>query len=403
MNEPKAKILITTSTYPRWKNDTSPPFVHELCQSLKDSGFHVYVLAPHTKGAKTFEKIDEITIYRYKYFPEKHQTLAYEGGILSKLKTKKIRYFAQIPFFFLCQLWSLKRIIKNEEINIIHAQWLIPQGLVATIYKKLFNRKIKVLCTSHGSDILGLRSKLSIRIKKFILNNTDYVTCVSKHLDTEIHKICSNVNSRVVPMGVDINLFSSDKYDPNFRLNCDNADPILVCVGRLSEEKGVVYLIQAIPEVLKTYPKATLLIIGEGPLKKHLEMLTKELSISNNVKFLGSLSKQEIAKYYASSDILISPSLYEGFGLVLAEALASQCFVISSELSAISEIIIDNHTGFVVPRANSKAISQKIQYILNNKDSLQQIKITGRDHVTSLFDWKIIGQKYKDIILALNQ
>src|SRR5947209_1033664 len=112
-NCPKKKILALASTFPRWKNDTTPPFVLELEKRLSKD-FEIFVLAPHFTGAKKYEEIDNLKIYRFQYFwPAKYQKLCYEGGILPNIMKNKFLLFQGITLI-LFEFIAAMKIIKKE-------------------------------------------------------------------------------------------------------------------------------------------------------------------------------------------------------------------------------------------------------------------------------------------------
>src|SRR3989338_2119934 len=187
----KKKLLVFASTFPRWKDDTNPPFVYELSKRLTND-FDVFVLAPHYKGAKRFEIVDNMKIYRFKYFIEKYEKLAGSGGILPTLKKNKL-FYLQVPFFLTAEYFALKKLVKKIKPDIIHAHWIIPQGFITELVKKTSRKenKVEYVVTSHGSDLMGIKNLSSI--KKFVMNNSKYVTVVSSALKNEVKKIDENI------------------------------------------------------------------------------------------------------------------------------------------------------------------------------------------------------------------
>jgi len=157
-------ILVLASTYPRWEKDVEPAFVHFLCRELS-SHYRVIVLAPHYPGARRQEEMDGILVYRFRYFFPFAEYLAYNGGILANLKNNRLKMFL-LPFFVCSQLFNILRLCRKYEISLIHAHWLIPQGLLATIARRLSCRKVKILCTAHGGDLFSLRSGVLQQLKK---------------------------------------------------------------------------------------------------------------------------------------------------------------------------------------------------------------------------------------------
>jgi hypothetical protein len=146
------RVLVLTSTFPRWENDTEPAFVFELSRRLAAS-FDVTVLSPRTPGSKRQENMAGLRVIRFPYFLQRWEKLAmHGGGILNKLKSNPL-YYLMIPFFLLGQLRAVVGLLRSERFDIIHAHWLIPQGFVAALSLLITRQKIPLLCTSHGGDL----------------------------------------------------------------------------------------------------------------------------------------------------------------------------------------------------------------------------------------------------------
>lgn len=391
------KVLVTTSTFPRWPNDPGPSFVFDLCRQLVRCGLDITVLAPHAKDAKKFEVIDGVKVYRYQYLPFGLEGLSYEGGILAKLRKNKWNAW-QVPFFLLAQLCSLREIVRKEKINVIHAHWVIPQGLVAVFYKKFFNRGIKVVCTSHGSDMLALKGFGFGWIKKFVIRQADKLTAVSNALKREVEQLDAHVLVEVLPMGVDLTLFAPERYSGEVKRKYAIDGPFLLFVGRLSEEKGVEYLLSAMPEILKSVPSAKLVIVGSGVLEEYLRKMCVDLNIQERVVFVGAMAHEALPPYYATADILVGPSVREGFGLVFAEAMACGCAVVASDLPGIADIIVDGKTGFCVRPRDSQAIAGKTIEVLQDRFLREQVKSQARAYVAARFNAQRATARYREII-----
>ena len=395
----KKKILITTSTFPKWEMDTTPPFVYELSKRLTDD-LEIFILAPYSKGSKKYEIVDKMRIYRYKYWLNFKNNLA-DGAILPNLKKNKLLWL-QIPFFFLFQLLAIKKIIKKEKINTIHAHWIIPQGFVAVLYKKIINKNIKILCTSHGADIFGLQ-KFNF-LKKWILNNCTKLTVVSSAIKNEALKIGSQTNIDVVPMGVDLDIFNPKNYSEEIKNKYNISNIFLLFVGRLSEKKGIKYLIEAMPKIVEKFPKTKLLIIGNGEEKNKLENLTKKLNLNNNITFVGAIHNSELPKYYATANIFIGPSIIskdgdrEGLPVTYMEAMASGCVLIGTNLDGNYDILDHEKTGIMIKQHNSIEISKYVIELLNNKDYREKLIKNSITKIENNYNWKIISKKYKELL-----
>ena len=136
----KPKVLVFTSTFPRWKNDTDPPFVFELCKRLTDE-FEIHVLTPHYPGAKYEEIFGEITVKRFRYFLPKFEKLAGSVGILPTLRRNKF-YLLMLPFFILAGFVSLLTYTRKIKPDLIHAHWIIPQGFLVYLNSYFYQQTI---------------------------------------------------------------------------------------------------------------------------------------------------------------------------------------------------------------------------------------------------------------------
>lgn len=396
------KILVLASTFPRWVNDTTPPFVLDLARRLVEEGISVDVLAPHAQGAKREETIDGVTIYRFKYFFNKLQLLNYDGGILANLKKNKWLYLL-VPLFLISQAHNLIKLLNKGEYDLIHAHWLIPQGFISVFVLKLLrNKKIKILSTSHGGDLFAFQITPFYQLKKWVFASSDVITVVSNHMK----KICETMIAKkekihVCSMGVDLsNTFKVVN-------NIERSDSKVLFVGRLVEKKGVATLLEAISILIEKNLKIELLIVGEGPERKKLETLSRELSIQHCTKFLGAKSPKQLPEIYSSASITVMPSIVdsqndqEGLGLVAIEAMGCNCAVVASSLPAVKDIIDDGVNGVLSKPGDKIELANAIERVLMNKDFRDQIATNARSSVLERYDWKVIANKYKELIHSI--
>jgi glycosyltransferase involved in cell wall biosynthesis len=399
----KKKILVLTSTFPRWKNDTNPSFVFDLSRRLVKS-FEITVLAPHYARSKTLESMNGLKVYRFRYFISPLEKLAGSGGILPTLKQNRLNYFL-VPFFFIGETIGAIRIILKDHPDIIHAHWIIPQGLIALFMKKLFN--IPYVVTSHGGDIFALQGKLLNSIKLSILNNAKTITVVSFAIKNNVinlnHKLESKI--KVIPMGVDSKLFNPNKYSKSLKNKYNPNGPILLFVGRLAEKKGVEYLIKAMPLIIKKDLKVKLLIVGSGTLENKLKELANRLNLNKNIIFIGPLPNSELPKYYATADIFIGPSIKikngdtEGLPVTFLEASASGCVPIGTNAGGIAEIIKHGESGIILKQKNHLQIAVSVTKLLEDNKLRLNFSKNARIFVKDNFDWSIISKKYNNIYL----
>ena len=395
MSMAKPTVLVTTSTFPRWQKDNEPRFVYDLSKRLATE-FNIIILAPHATGAAIEEQWDGMQIYRYRYAPEKWQTLTYNGGISANLKQNPWK-FLLLPLFFLGQWWALRKVLHQYNVDTIHAHWLIPQGLVAAFTLLGYRKNIKLVCTSHGGDLFGLQGKISTFLKRWIINHCHAITVVSQAMLLKAKELTYNQYQaiHVIPMGTDL----THTFVPN--PNIKRVANQLLFVGRLVEKKGLTYLLQALQQLQPNFPNLELIIAGSGPLKDQLIQQTQQLGIAHQVKFVGRLTHTELVMLYQTATLAVFPFIQtqdgdmEGLGLVMVEAMGCGCPVIASDLPAVRDVINHGDNGILVEPNNSRVLAVTI------KDFFQfSIKNELIDSMTILkkFDWLNIVDLYKHII-----
>lgn len=395
----RKQLLILTSTFPRWENDEDPPFVFELCKRLT-ADYGVHVLAPHFPGSRRKSNLSGIQVRRFRYFFSPLEKLAYHGGIVPKLKKNPFLYML-LPCFIMGELLALIKLLRHQQFDLIHAHWLIPQGLVAILACSLTGSKIPLLFTSHGGDLFGLQGNITNKIKKEVILKSDALTVVSKNMIKEIKRIAGeHKRGYIIPMGVDL----KSRFVPSESRRNSNT---LLFVGRLVEKKGLYYLIHAMPAILKKHPQINLMVAGDGPERVNLIKMCENLGISAHVRFLGAVKNNRLPELYQKSDVVVFPSVIaeggdqEGFGLVLVEALGCECAAIVTDLPAMQDIIVHGKTGLVVPQKNIRKLAEKVILLLDDQKLRDSLGREGRRHVLQNFDWTIIVEKYKKLINSI--
>lgn len=396
MNNPlrHPRILVMTSTFPRWENDAEPAFVFELSRRLA-SDYDITVLAPRAPGSLREEQMAGLRVIRFPYFLQRMETLAmHGGGILNNLKTNPLASLL-VPFFLIGQLLSLMQLLRRDSFDLIHAHWIIPQGLTAVITRLITGRKVPLVCTSHGGDLFALRGRFFRLLKRIVIKQSSALTVVSRAMrDIVVAMGTASEKVHVISMGVDLkHLFTPDPA-------VERSDHELLFVGRLVEKKGVAVLLKAMPAVLAEFPETRLTIAGSGPLEAELHRLAKELQISDAVDFPGMVSQSQLPDLYRQAAIAVFPFIVaqsgdqEGFGLVQVEAMGCGCPVISGDLPAVHDIIIHGETGLLVPPNHPKALADAVSALLSNPDLRQNLAQQGRKRSLEQFDWSTVARRY---------
>lgn len=383
--EKKKRLLVTGSTFPRWKGDTEPRFVLDLSEALTEY-FDVTALVPAAPGAKTEEIMNGVKVIRYHYFPiHKWETLCYPGAIVPRIKEKKIRILL-VPFLFGSLYFHLFKLLPKYDV--VHAHWIIPQGIVQSFFKKPY------IVTGHGGDVTSLNKGVLRKLKIRCLKKARYITVVSQHLKSEVLKLYKTNDIEVVSMGCKTENFGKKYAVPDFFKQGNRK--VVLFVGRLAEKKGVTYLIEAMKQV-----DAKLIIVGDGPLRESLEEQAKEQG--DKIEFLGAKTHDELKTIYASADVFVAPSItakdgdQEGFGLVMLEAMASGLPIVASNSGGITDLICNKKNGILVEEKDVGSLANSINMLLMDEKLVEKIKTESINTVREK-DYSVLAKKYAEIL-----
>ncbi len=170
------------------------------------------------------------------------------------------------------------------------------------------------------------------------------------------------------------------------------ADSVLIgVVCRLIEQKGVRYGLDAFAKLAADYPSAHLVIAGDGDQRAALESQAKRAGIAKRVHFMGW--QKDVQPILAGLDMLLAPSLWEGFGLILIEAMARRLPVIGSAVSAIPEIVLDGETGILTPPRDVPALENALRTLLRDEALRRHMGLMGEDRVDTHFDSRVMVDK----------
>ena len=397
--KPRTRLLVLTSTFPRWKDDLEPPFVFELSRRLT-AAFDITVLAPRSPGCLQHETMDGLDVVRFPYCVRRWENLAtHGGGILSRLRANPLNYLL-VPPFLIGQVWALVRLLRGDNWDLIHAHWLIPQGVVALIARWLARRQVALICTSHGGDLFALRGRLFRTLKRAVLNASARITVVSATMRDEVVALGVKADRvAIIPMGVDLQA----RFTPEPAIARQQNE--LLFVGRLVEKKGVALLLQALPQVLQAFPDTRLTIAGGGPLDAELRLLSESLGVSNHVDFRGMVSQEELPALYRRATLFVAPFLVassgdqEGFGLVLVEAMGCGCPVICGNVPAVRDIVHNDETGVLANPQDPQDLADAIIGLLADPIRRDRYAANARRHCQKRFDWGTIAARYRTLLL----
>lgn len=397
-------ILELTTTYPIDEASAATRGVVNLTRALKDD-FQITVLLPQSCRSQypKYQRYENIEIYRFQYFFSKYQYIGGDGGILYNIKRNKVIFF-QLPLFLISQFIAAFRIVRKRHIHIIHANWMFPQGLTAYLLF-LITRKPYIV-TIRGADIYSISLSLYRWLMRKVLHSAKKIVVTSQHLASDVEKIFgfSQEKISVIPSGIDTTFFQyrEGAVEKIKRKHHIDNKSILLFAGRLVPEKGVDFLLRSLEKLVRENPRVFLLLVGSGPMKNDLELLTKRLGINNFVSFVGNISQDEMVDYYSACDIFILPSRKEGTPSTLLEAMSVGKPVVVCNFSGAGEyggahLIVKNHTnGVVIQRDDVKGFCQAVGILLNSKNLRKKIGENAKKSVKR-FDYRFFAEEYKKL------
>jgi glycosyltransferase involved in cell wall biosynthesis len=388
---PRKKILITASTLPRWDGDIEPDFILQLAAHLADR-FDVTVLAPHAPGALRHERMAGVRVVRFRYAPDSLEHLAYAGGMLHKLKVRPWRWLL-VPCFIGSQLLSAWRLQRRHRFDLLHAHWIVPQGLVAALMKSLGLFRRPVILTSHGGDLFSLSGPLLSGVKRWALARADLVNVVSRAMQAPAVSLGIPEDRLLVrSMGVDLGgrFVAETPFEQRSGL---------VFVGRLVEKKGLEVLIRAFAPLAKERPGLALTVVGHGPLEQSLKALSRELDCESSVHFTGPVRNDEVPRYLNAARIAAVPSVVaadgdqEGLGLVAVEAMGCGCAVVASDLPALRDVVEPGVDGVMVKAGDSDLLSRALAELIDDPARCRRLAEAATT-AAQKFSWPTVSADY---------
>jgi glycosyltransferase involved in cell wall biosynthesis len=278
-------------------------------------------------------------------------------------------------------------IIAREKVDLIHTH----ASLSGRIAGKLSG--CRVVMTRHWmgkkSEMGFLRRWINRIIYRLL---TDRVIAVSRAVKVSLIEI--GVPAwliKTVYNGINIPNIFENCGKLRMELNTPEGVPLLGMIARLVPEKGHEYAIKAMPEILRRFPDARLVLVGDGPSRTYLEDLCERVGVKERVIFLGF--RKDVEKIAIDFDVILMPSLSEGLPLALLESMALGKPVVASEVGGIPEVIKDGINGVLVPPGDAGALAEKVVGLLISDKLRENLGKNARQTILSQFTARIMAEK----------
>lgn len=281
-----------------------------------------------------------------------------------------------------------------------------PLALMAGTLRK--NGATRIIALTHGHEVWWAKLPIFRQLLSKIAKDVDVLTYLGEYTKNAIKKLVSDQSKLIkIAPGIDVDHFrpSEKSQDLINKLNLSD-NPVIVCVGRLVHRKGQDKLIIAMSQVVKQFPKATLLIVGEGPTKYMLQKLVQHHSLEKNVIFAGRVQLNDLPRYIQIGDIFAMPARdrffgleVEGLGIVYLEASACGLPVIVGNSGGAPDAVISEKTGLIVDGNSPDQIAQSIKSLLQQPELAKEYGSAGRDWVVTEWRWQIWSDRFNSLLL----
>lgn len=330
--------------------------------------------------------------------------------IFFRNRIKKPYYynFLQNTGFVIFYTVQAMRLMRNNKYDIIHHVFPFRFGRTFNPLFFFLNRGIKKVIGPIQMPIIIGEEKRGIGLKRLMSNlinpvfamlsqatlkRADKIIVMNTRASTELKKWGIGKDKvMVIPLGVD-----GERFHRTSLVNKPK-ELVMVAVGSLVKRKGMHMAIKILAKVVKNYPEAKLIIIGDGPEMENLKNLANSLKVIRKVDFVGHINFQNLPDFYRKANIFLSMSLAESWGQVYVEAMISGLPVIASKTVGASEIVLDGQTGFLVRQKHWQEAAEIILKLFKDRERLLIMSQEAQRVAINKYDWeKAVIPAYKQV------
>ncbi len=388
------RVLLTTSTFPTRLDDGLPRFVYDLSAALADH-CQLWALVPDTPGAARMERMGPVEVRRFRYFvPRRWQRLAYGYGMRTNMGSSRIARLQVLPYLA-SQTIATRALVRELRIDVVNSHWMVPQGL-STALARGAARGFRHVLSVHAADVYLLR-RLSFGgpLARYIVRRTDRILADGSQLRDALDDLVGQKTEALVqPMGAWRERFHGERTSG---ADLFPAGYVVFC-GRLTEKKGVTYLLRALPRVRERHPGLGLVVVGYGILESALRQETTRLGLDEAVVFVGRKSHDEIGRYLRGSRVAVVPSVVDrhgetdGMPTVVVEAMASGTRVVASAVDGIPDVVRHGVNGWLCREKDPDDLADKLLTAL--EDPPASAVLAAAQVTAEGLDWTSVARTY---------
>ncbi|MFZ2188001.1 MAG: glycosyltransferase family 4 protein [Candidatus Moraniibacteriota bacterium] len=283
----------------------------------------------------------------------------------------------------------------NKPYDLTHSFFTVPCGFLSMLLK--FEFKLPYIISLRGSDVPYYSDRFTFLYKlitpliKFIWSRSAQVISNSEGLRELAFRSSSQQKIEIIYNGIDIKQFfpkSGSEVGDRFILTSG--------ASRITDRKGLDYLIEAVAKLAPKYPQIYLKLMGDGNARERLEQFVKDSKLEKNVVLLGRIPHEIVLPYYQEASLFVFPSLNEGMSNAMLEALATGLPLISTNTGGASELVIDGENGFIIKFKDSQDIADKIEKLILDEELRKKMALASRA-LAEKMSWESVAQKYFEV------
>jgi glycosyltransferase involved in cell wall biosynthesis len=293
---------------------------------------------------------------------------------------------------------NIKNLLKTLHPDVVHinSHLFLSNYQVAMAAHSL---RIPIVVTVHGvmakrGLILNILQWVYWRtLARSLFNIAERVICLTNNDAAIVAELVGGYDKiSVIPNGVDVNFFKPSKQ---------KVKGLIVWVGRFVPEKGLVYLLEAMRDIVKDVPLAKLLLVGDGIMMSDLKRLSRQLGLASHVEFLGAVGRATVAEILSKASVFAFPSMREGLPFSVLEAMACGVPIVGSDISGVNDIVVDGASGLLVQPRNSRSLAKAIISLLKDDERRKIMSETERKITVNNYSWSSVIQKISDVYNAV--
>ena len=276
----------------------------------------------------------------------------------------------------------------NLRADVVSAQDPFEAGLAGLRIARKFNRRLQIqvhadFLSPYYKDVEPL-NKIRVLMANRILPHAHCVRVVSVFMKEELEERFPHLVGRidVLPVYIDIPYYQNAQPKFSLREKYPQFNFTILMVNRLTKEKNVAFAIEVFADIVQTYSKIGLIIVGEGHEKSRLQSLAKKLGVADSVIF--EPWQNDVISYYKTANLFLLTSTYEGYGRAPIEAAACGIPVVTSKVGITASIFKDKETAFICPVNDRECFTQKIRSFIEHNEERLFFKFNVREHIETL-------------------